>query len=47
MSDSRHTAQDGRLERSDDWSSCAYYYLDRPENALPRLAAVGEGTAAL
>lgn len=26
--------KDGKFERSDDWSSCAYY-LDRPENNLP------------
>jgi hypothetical protein len=26
------------FEREDDWSSCAYFYLDRPENGLPRLA---------
>jgi hypothetical protein len=29
--------KDGKFERSDDWSSCAYFYLDRPENNLPRL----------
>jgi hypothetical protein len=27
-------------EREDDWSSCAYFYLDRPENGLPRLVPV-------
>jgi hypothetical protein len=26
------------FERQDDWSSCAYFYLDRPANALPRIA---------
>ena len=31
---------DGKFERSDDWSSCAYFYLDRPENNLPPLAPV-------
>ena len=31
--------KDGKFERADDWSSCAYFYLDRPENNLPRLDA--------
>ena len=31
---------DGKFERADDWSSCAYFYLDRPENDLPPLAPV-------
>lgn len=26
----------------DDWSACAYFYLDRPENDLPALQAVSE-----
>ncbi len=26
----------------DDWSSCAYFYLDRPENNLPALASLAE-----
>ncbi|MBC8103109.1 MAG: DUF2961 domain-containing protein [Cytophagales bacterium] len=33
------------FERQDDWSSCAYLYLDRPENNLPPLAPVAERTA--
>lgn len=33
---------DGKFERSDDWSSCAYFYLDRPENNLPPLAPADE-----
>jgi hypothetical protein len=33
------------FERSDDWSSCAYFYLDRPENGLPPLAPVAERVA--
>jgi hypothetical protein len=33
---------DGKFERSDDWSSCAYFYLDRPENNLPPLAPVAK-----
>ncbi|NQT20201.1 MAG: DUF2961 domain-containing protein [Planctomycetes bacterium] len=28
------------FERQDDWSSCAYFYLDRPENDLPPLAGL-------
>jgi hypothetical protein len=35
----------GLFERADDWSSCAYFYLDRPENGLPPLAPVAERTA--
>jgi hypothetical protein len=34
--------EDGLFERQDDWSSCAYFYLDRTENGLPRLASVEE-----
>ena len=41
------TSQDGRFERTDDWSSTAYFYLDRPENTLPRLAPVSERVAGL
>ncbi len=37
----------GLFEREDDWSSCAYFYLDRPENALPELAPAPERTADL
>ena len=33
---------DGKFERSDDWSSCAYFYLDRPENNLPPLAPLAK-----
>jgi hypothetical protein len=28
------------FERHDDWSSCVYFYLDKPENGLPPLAPV-------
>ena len=28
----------GLYERRDDWSSCAYFYLDRPESGLPPIA---------
>lgn len=38
---------DGKFERSDDWSSCAYFYLDRPENGLPPLAPVAARVAGL
>jgi len=34
--------KDGKFERSDDWSSCAYFYLDRPENNLPPLAPAAQ-----
>ncbi|HKV39566.1 MAG TPA: glycoside hydrolase family 172 protein [Blastocatellia bacterium] len=37
----------GLFERQDDWSSCAYFYLDRPENNLPRLLPVNLRTAGL
>jgi hypothetical protein len=30
------------FERADDWSSCVYFYLDRPEGALPKVAPVAE-----
>ena len=39
--------KDGKFERSDDWSSCAYFYLDRPENGLPALAPVATRIAGL
>lgn len=41
------TRMDGKFERADDWSSTAYFYLDRPQNDLPPLAAVSERTAGL
>jgi hypothetical protein len=34
------TRTDGRFERTDDYSSCSYFYLDRPENNLPPLEPV-------
>ncbi len=37
----------GLFERQDDWSSCAYVYLDRPENDLPALAPVAARVAGL
>jgi hypothetical protein len=30
----------GLFERADDWCSCAYFYLDTPQNELPPLAPV-------
>jgi Protein of unknown function (DUF2961) len=39
--------KDGKFERSDDWSSCAYFYLDRPENNLPQLEAAEKRMAGL
>ena len=36
------TSKDGKFERSDDWSSCTYFYLDKPENNLPPLAPVAQ-----
>ena len=30
------------FERTDDYSSCAYFYLDRPENGLAALAPVAD-----
>ena len=39
--------KDGKFERADDWSSCAYFYLDRPENNLPKLDAAEKRLAGL
>ncbi len=39
--------KDGKFERVDDWSSCAYFYLDRPENNLPQLDAADKRMAGL
>lgn len=30
----------GLFERSDDWSSCAYFYLNTPDNSLPEIEPV-------
>jgi hypothetical protein len=38
---------EGLFEREDDWSSTAYFYLDRPENGLPPLAPVAQRTSGL
>ena len=37
----------GNFERQDDWSSCAWFYLDRPVNGLPAMAPVAERLADL
>ena len=37
----------GLFERQDDWSACAWFYLDKPTNSLPPLAPVAERVAAL
>lgn len=37
----------GIFERSDDWSSCSYFYLDQPISNLPPLAPYGERVAGL
>jgi hypothetical protein len=34
-------------EREDDWSACAWYVLDRPENGLPAIATFAERVAGL
>src|SRR5215216_1963693 len=39
--------KDGKFERAEDWSSCAYFYLDRPENNLPKLDAAEKRMAGL
>jgi hypothetical protein len=33
-------AEGGLFERADDWSSCAYFYLDSPTNDLPKLVPI-------
>ena len=39
--------KDGKFERSDDWSSCVYFYLDKPVNNLPPIDPVEKRTAGL
>lgn len=38
----RKVLSGGLFERRDDWSACAYFYLDRAESNLPPLAAAEE-----
>jgi len=40
--DLKHMPQLNLFERADDYSSCTYFYLDRPENGLPALAPAAE-----
>lgn len=37
----------GLFERQDDWSSCAWFYLDQPANGLPALPPAAERFAGL
>ena len=52
-SDARVTIQqigygdNGLFERQDDWSSCVWFYLDKPTDDLPALAPAAERTAGL
>ena len=40
--------KDGSLfERQDDWSSCAWFYLDTPTNSLPEIALIAARIAGL
>ena len=41
------TTKEGKFERSDDWSSCVYFYLDKPVSGLPPIDAVEKRTAGL
>ncbi|HOW69078.1 MAG TPA: DUF2961 domain-containing protein [Phycisphaerae bacterium] len=47
FSPDKNKADYGLFERHDDWSSCAYFYLDRPTNDLPPLAPVQQRVAGL
>lgn len=40
FSDNSDIAPFGLFERQDDWSCCAYFYLNRPENDLPPIDSV-------
>ena len=40
-------SKDGKFERSDDWSSVAYFYFSRAESPLPPIAPVAERVAGL
>jgi hypothetical protein len=39
--------KDGKFERSDDWSSCVYFYLDKPTNNLLPIDPVEKRVAGL
>jgi hypothetical protein len=47
LAKSGQTKNFGLFERTDDWSSCAYFYLDQPENKLPDLQPVADRIAGL
>lgn len=40
-------SKDGKFERSDDWSSCVYFYLDKPVSNLPPIDSVEKRIAGL
>ena len=42
-----NTSKDGKFERSDDYSSTVYFYLDKPMNNLPAIDAVEKRIAGL
>lgn len=47
MKTAAETIQYGFFEREDDWSSCAWFYLNRPVTHLPELQALGERQAGM
>ncbi len=47
LSPAGSTSDYGLFERADDWSSCAYFYLDSPTNELPPLDPVAKRTEGL
>jgi len=44
---SMDTLKDGKFERADDWSTCVYFYLDKPTNNLPPINRFEKRTAGL
>jgi hypothetical protein len=40
-------SKDGKFERSDDYSSCVYFYLDKPTNNLPAIDGLQSRIAGL
>lgn len=42
-----YTRDGGLFERQDDWSSCAWFYLDKPTNGLPPLESAEKRMAGL
>ncbi|HIJ65362.1 MAG TPA: DUF2961 domain-containing protein [Candidatus Hydrogenedentes bacterium] len=47
LSESGNTGPYGLFERQDDWSSCAYFYLDKPESNLPPIEPFEKRVAGL